>query len=143
LFAVIATYIAYRVTLALIRHFTERRTVPRLFLDAGARALGVVTSLMVLQAMLKTAPDDLPLLPLVKQTTLLLLILAMTWAAVRLTSVIGEVIVLLNDDVVVADGVRAVEKGRPVVISGRLYRLLDPLFQSVLTRRLFRIGPAK
>lgn len=46
-------------------------------------------------------------------------------------------------DVVVADGVRAVAKGRPVAISGRLYRWLDPLFQSVWTRRLFRLGPAK
>ncbi|GGY74984.1 mechanosensitive ion channel family protein [Marinobacter zhanjiangensis] len=96
LFAVIATYITYRVTLALVRRFSERRTVPRLFLDAAAKALGVVTSLLVLQAMLNASPDDLPLLPAVEQTTLLLLILALTWAAVRLTSVIGEVIVLLN-----------------------------------------------
>jgi len=38
----------------------------------------------------------------------------------------------------VADGIRAVEAGKPVCISGRLYRWLDPLFQSVWTRRLFR-----
>jgi len=42
-------------------------------------------------------------------------------------------------DVVVRDSIRGVESGRPVVISGRLYRWIDPLFQSVLTRRLFRI----
>ncbi|MFT6052326.1 MAG: short-subunit dehydrogenase [Halioglobus sp.] len=40
--------------------------------------------------------------------------------------------------VVVADGIKAVEKGKPVRISGRLYRWLDPFFQSVWTRRLFR-----
>jgi short-subunit dehydrogenase len=39
---------------------------------------------------------------------------------------------------VVAEGIQAVEKGKPICISGRLYRWLDPLFQSVLTRRLFR-----
>ena len=39
---------------------------------------------------------------------------------------------------VVADGIKAVEKGKPISISGRLYRWVDPLFQSVITRRLFR-----
>jgi short-subunit dehydrogenase len=38
---------------------------------------------------------------------------------------------------VVADGIAAVERGRPVAISGRLYRWLDPLLQSVFTRRWF------
>ena len=32
-----------------------------------------------------------------------------------------------------------VEAGKPVVVSGRLYRWLDPIFQSVWTRRLLRI----
>ena len=39
---------------------------------------------------------------------------------------------------VVTDGIQAVEKGKPICISGRLYRWVDPLFQSVFTRRLFR-----
>jgi short-subunit dehydrogenase len=39
---------------------------------------------------------------------------------------------------VVADGLKAVEKGKPVCISGRIYRWLDPFAQSVFTRRLFR-----
>ena len=39
--------------------------------------------------------------------------------------------------VVVKDGLTAVDKGKPVQISGRLYRWLDPLLQSVITRRLF------
>jgi short-subunit dehydrogenase len=43
-----------------------------------------------------------------------------------------------NADVVVREGMAAVEKGKPVYLSGRLYRWLDPLFQSVFTRRLFR-----
>jgi len=41
--------------------------------------------------------------------------------------------------VVVADGLKAVEKGKPVYVSGRLYRWVDPLFQSVITRRFFRV----
>jgi short-subunit dehydrogenase len=41
--------------------------------------------------------------------------------------------------VVVRDGLAAVEAGKPVIVSGRLYRWLDPLFQSVWTRRFFRI----
>ena len=43
-------------------------------------------------------------------------------------------------DVVVREGLRAVEKGKPVYLSGRLYRWLDPLFQSLLTRHLFRVA---
>jgi hypothetical protein len=42
-----------------------------------------------------------------------------------------------NADVVVRDAIRGVERGKAVVISGRLYRWLDPLMQSVWTRRLF------
>jgi hypothetical protein len=41
-------------------------------------------------------------------------------------------------ETVVADGIKAVEKGKPVYISGRLYRWVDPFFQSVWTRRLFK-----
>lgn len=42
-------------------------------------------------------------------------------------------------DVVVREGLAAVERGKPVWVSGRLYRWVDPLFQSVFTRRLFRL----
>ncbi len=41
-------------------------------------------------------------------------------------------------DVVVREGLKACERNKPVYVSGRLYRWLDPLFQSVLTRRLIR-----
>ena len=42
-------------------------------------------------------------------------------------------------DIVVRDAIAGVERGRPVVISGRLYRWLDPIFQSVWTRPFLRI----
>lgn len=94
--AVLITYVVYRLALAVFRHFSESRTVLRLFLDAAAGALGVVFCLLALTGSLKVAPADLPLLFAVQQTTTLLLVLAVTWAAVRLTSAIGEVIVALN-----------------------------------------------
>ena len=39
-------------------------------------------------------------------------------------------------EVVIREGLRALEKGKPVYVSGRLYRWLDPLLQFRLTRRL-------
>ncbi|MHA7924459.1 MAG: mechanosensitive ion channel family protein [Marinobacter sp.] len=94
--AVTVTYIVYRLALAVFRHFSESRTVIRLFLDASARALGVVFCLLTLVGSLAAAPADLPLISAIQQVATLLLILAITWAAVRLTSAIGEVIVALN-----------------------------------------------
>ena len=44
---------------------------------------------------------------------------------------------------VAREGIAAVERGRAVYPSGRLYRLVDPLMQSVWTRRLFRIEAAQ
>jgi len=41
-------------------------------------------------------------------------------------------------DVVVAEGLKAVERGKPIMVSGRLYRFIDPLLQSVWTRPLLR-----
>lgn len=41
-------------------------------------------------------------------------------------------------ETVVREGLEAVEKGRPVMVSGRLYRWLDPLAQSVWTRPLVK-----
>ncbi|SNC65987.1 Mechanosensitive ion channel [Marinobacter sp. es.048] len=93
---VAATYILYRLALAVFRRFSESRTVIRLFLDAAARALGVVFCLLALAGSLETAPSDLPLMAAIQHVTALLLVLAITWAAVRLTSAIGEVIVALN-----------------------------------------------
>lgn len=93
---VLATYGIYRLALGVFRHFSSSRTVLRLFLDAAARALGVVFCLLALVGALETAPDDLPFMAAIRQITTLLLVLAITWASVRLTSAIGEVIVALN-----------------------------------------------
>ena len=41
-------------------------------------------------------------------------------------------------DTVVREGLSAVEKGKPIMVSGRLYRWLDPLAQSVFIRPLVK-----
>jgi hypothetical protein len=41
-------------------------------------------------------------------------------------------------DTVVREGLAAVERGRVVQVSGRLYRWLDPLAQSVWVRPLLK-----
>ena len=41
-------------------------------------------------------------------------------------------------NVIVCDAIKGVEAGKPIVVSGRLYRWLDPIFQSVWTRRFLR-----
>jgi short-subunit dehydrogenase len=41
-------------------------------------------------------------------------------------------------ETVVREGIEAVERGRPIMISGRLYRWLDPFAQSVWTRPLIK-----
>lgn len=41
-------------------------------------------------------------------------------------------------DVVVREGIAAVERGKAIRVSGRLYRWLDPIAQSVLTRGLIK-----
>jgi hypothetical protein len=39
---------------------------------------------------------------------------------------------------VVREGIEAVERGKPIQVSGRIYRFLDPLTQSVWTRPLLK-----
>lgn len=93
---VVASYVIFKAVLAAIQRLTRSRTVPRLFLDASAPALGAVIALLVLNGVLETASPDLPLLPSFQHAATLLLIIAITWALVRCTSAIGEVIVSLN-----------------------------------------------
>ena len=61
--------------------------------------------------------------------------------------VIQSCIRILSEDKfqidIARNGLEAVEKGRAVYLSGRLYRWVDPLFQSVFTRRFFRIPSRK
>jgi len=96
LIAVAVAQVVYRVILAIVRRLTQADSVTRIFLDAAARALGVALALLVLYVGLSAAPGDLPGLAVLQRVVLLLLILALTWAAVRCSSAIGEVIVVSN-----------------------------------------------
>lgn len=46
-------------------------------------------------------------------------------------------------ETVVREGIAAAERGKRVFLSGRLYRMIDPFFQSVLTRRFFVIDDGR
>lgn len=96
LLALVASYSVYQACLWLTRRFTRSKAVPRIFLDAAARALGVFVCLLVLNGVLEAASEGLPMLAELQHFATLLLILSLTWAAVRCTSAIGEVIVTLN-----------------------------------------------
>lgn len=96
IFSVALTYGVFRLALEIVHRLTRSKTVPRLFLDASSSALAAVVCLLVLNAVLNAAPAELPFLPPIQHAGTLLLILALTWAAVRCTSAIGEVIVALN-----------------------------------------------
>ena len=90
------TYLVFRLALGGFRQLTRRKTVARLFLDASDQALGVFICLLVLNGVLEAEPDGLPFLAEFQHSATLLLILSVTWAMVRCTSAIGEVIVTLN-----------------------------------------------
>ncbi len=94
--SVVFTFLVYKGVLAIIQRLTRSKTVPRLFLDASSTALGVVIALLVLNGVLEAASPDLPLLEYVQHAATLLLIIAVTWALVRCTSAIGNVIVAMN-----------------------------------------------
>lgn len=96
LVAALAALAGYLVLLHLARRVTRRRAPARTFLDAAAHALGAVVVLLTLQMVWHNAPDDLPLVDTLRHVTTLALIAAITWAAMRTTAAIGDVIVTLN-----------------------------------------------
>lgn len=96
LLSVVITFVVYKGVLSVIQRLTRSKTVPRLFLDASSTALGVTITLVVLNGLLETFPSELLLLNHVKHAATLSLIVAITWALVRCTSAIGNVIVAMN-----------------------------------------------
>ncbi len=96
LLSVVVTFLVYKGVLAIIQRLTRSKTVPRIFLDASATALGIVIALLVLNGVLEAASPELPLLNHIQHAATLLLIIALTWAVVRCMSSIGNVIVAMN-----------------------------------------------
>lgn len=98
-FAILAVVVAialYKVLVFLLVRFFTKASPTRMFFNAAARAIWVSLCLVALNTVLHSAPPDLPLLAPLQQLVTLLLVLSVTWAAVRCTSAIGEVIVKLN-----------------------------------------------
>lgn len=96
LLSLVFTFLIYEGVLAIIKRLTRSKTVPRLFLDASETALGIVISLLVLNGVLETFSPDLLWLNRIQHAATLFLIIAVTWALVRCTSAIGNVIVAMN-----------------------------------------------
>lgn len=94
--AMAGTLVLFGIVLAVARRVSKAEGTPRMFLDAAAPALAIFLGLLALNAVLQTASGDLPLLPGIKHSVTLMLIMAMTWAAVRCTSAIGDLIVHMN-----------------------------------------------
>ncbi|MFO7994230.1 MAG: mechanosensitive ion channel family protein [Marinobacter sp.] len=96
LLSVVFTFLIYEGVVAIVKRLTRSKTVPRLFLDASETALGIVISLLVLNGILETFSSDLHWLSHIQHAATLFLIIAITWALVRCTSAIGNVIVAMN-----------------------------------------------
>lgn len=96
LVAVAATLVVFRLALAVTRRFSNPQATPRMFLDAAASALGIFLGILALNLVVQAAPGDLPLLSEIRRVVTLLLVVSVTWVAVRCTSAIGDAIVHLN-----------------------------------------------
>lgn len=94
--AVLAGFALYKALVLLIGRISKPTSIARIFFDAAAPALGLSVCLLVLNSVLHAVPQHLAGLGVVQHITTLLLILALTWVAVGLTSAIGDVIVRLN-----------------------------------------------
>ncbi|HZM47984.1 MAG TPA: mechanosensitive ion channel domain-containing protein [Burkholderiales bacterium] len=91
-FAVAAT--AYRAGVIVLRRITRHRPVAALFLKLAEGPGLAVTALIVLQAVLQSAPNDLEGIGAVRHAAALLLIAAATWLALRLTAGIADAVAL-------------------------------------------------
>ncbi|MES1925206.1 mechanosensitive ion channel domain-containing protein [Salinisphaera sp. T31B1] len=94
--AALAVLGLYCLMIRLARHLTERRELARQSLDDCAYAGGAVVFLLVLQTIWQAHGGALPWIEAVRHITSLCLILALTWAAMRGSGAIGDVIVGLN-----------------------------------------------
>jgi len=91
-FAVAAT--AYRAGVIVLRRITRHRPVAALFLKLAEGPGLAVTTLIVLQAVLQSAPNDLEGIGAVRHAAALALIAAATWLALRLTAGIADAVAL-------------------------------------------------
>lgn len=83
LLAVIGALVAHRVGRAMLRRALGAMTVPRSVIDTTQSAAGAALPLFALQLVWTAAPDDLRHIDTVRHLNGLLLIVALTWLALR------------------------------------------------------------
>lgn len=93
--ALVVVTIAYRLGLALVRRLTRSRPIMSLLVDAVVEPGRLVATFLVIQAVLQSAPDDLPGMGPARHLTGLALIGAVTWLAVRCVGTMGPAAAIL------------------------------------------------
>ena len=96
LLAIVVAIVLYKVLVVLLVRLCKPASATRLFFNAAAGAIWMSLCLVAVNGVLHAAPQDLPLFGPVQKLVTLLLVISLTWAAVRCTSAIGDVIVKLN-----------------------------------------------
>jgi small-conductance mechanosensitive channel len=104
--ALVAAAVAYRLGLAAARRLARDRPVAGIFIKRAESPGLAVAALLALQAVLQSAPNHLPGMAATRHGAALLLIAALTWLAVRLTTAIADA-VSVRHPVNVADNLAA------------------------------------
>ena len=86
--------LAWRGALSVLRRLTRDQAATAVFVESAAGPALAVAALLALQAVLQSAPNDLPWIDAARHLEALLLIAAGTWLALRLTSAITESVAL-------------------------------------------------
>ena len=93
--AAVVTF-AYILLIKLGYRLIQRRAIAREFLQQCDNAGGVVVFFVALQAVWHASDDSVPWIAAIRHLNSLCLILALTWAALKAITAIGDVIVSLN-----------------------------------------------
>ena len=84
--------VAYRAGLMVLRRVTRNRPAAAVFVNRGHSPGLAVAALLAVQAVLQSAPNNLPWIATVRHFEALLLIAAVTWLGVRMTIAIAEAV---------------------------------------------------
>ncbi len=94
--AVSAALVGYALVLPLLRRLARLSVVLSTVLERVVRPAQALVALLALQFVWTAAPDDLRFLPAVMRATALLLIVALTWLALRAVSAVAEAVVRIH-----------------------------------------------
>ncbi len=94
--ALAAGVIGWRIALAFLRRVTRQRVIPGLFITASESAGLAVVVMVLLQPVVHAAPDALYGIGVVRHTVAILLIVAVTWLAVKLTNTVTDAMAILH-----------------------------------------------